>query len=200
MSATLNPSVPTVTSIRASIQAMLKAEMPADLLATSVAPLLVNVDKWADQIPAVLEGPGAVNVNLVFSIRKDLFVVPSFTQSTFGPVLAELPAPFKDFINFTYQLIEAQKPNDKDKPVPKVCLSFLSQIIMFLICTLSVDSKIRRSAKVYKSKAIVEDDDVEIVSTPVSDPITEAGNKVFPRRCLILFNNVICLVYFLFPI
>ena len=124
MSATLNPSVPTVTSIRASIQAMLKAEMPADLLATSVAPLLVNVNKWADQIPAVLEGPGAVNVNLVFSIRKDLFVVPSFTQSTFGPVLAELPAPFKDFINFTYKLIEAQKPNDKDKPVPKVCPSF----------------------------------------------------------------------------
>ena len=68
----------------------------------------------------MLEGAGIPSsVNLVFAIRKDLFAGPQFSQSVLGPVLADLPTSFQDFVSFIQKLIEAQK-TEKDKVLPKV--------------------------------------------------------------------------------
>jgi hypothetical protein len=121
MSTVLNPSYATVVAIRSSIQNTLKADLPPNLLANGIAPLLASVNQWSTQIPAMLEGPGLpVSVNLVFAIRKDLFLAPQFTQSILGIATADLPPPFQEFLNFILKLIEAQK-TEKEKVAPKVC-------------------------------------------------------------------------------
>jgi len=121
MSTALNPSLATITAIRTSIQGSLKAELPRDVLATAIAPLLTSVNQWSSQISVMLE---SVNnpacANLIFTIRKDLFPNPPFTQSVFGIPLPDLPAPFQEFSSFIHKLIEAQKA-DKEKPASKVC-------------------------------------------------------------------------------
>jgi len=121
MSTVLNPSFQTMSAIRQSIQSTLKTDIPQDVMPTIVAPLLTSVNQWAHQIPAVLDSTGsAASVNLVFAIRSDLFVAPRFTNNVFNVPLADLPAPFQEFIAFIHKLIEAQK-NDKEKAAPKVC-------------------------------------------------------------------------------
>lgn len=96
------------------------------MLANVIAPLLSSVNLWSTQIPALLDGTGSSSsLNLVFAIRKDLFVAPQFVQSIMGIPLADLPAPFQEFISFIHKLIDAQK-TDKDKVPQKVRLSFLS--------------------------------------------------------------------------
>lgn len=120
MSTVLNPSFQTMNVIRQSIQNTLKTDIPPDAMSTIIAPLLTSVNQWASQIPAVLDGDGsAACVNLVFSIRTDLFVAPRFINNVFNIPLADLPAPFQEFIAFIHKLIEAQK-NDKEKSNPKV--------------------------------------------------------------------------------
>lgn len=121
MSPTLDPTPATVAGIQLSIQGQLKSGLPTALLVDSISPLLATVNKWQDHIPLLLEGNAMEqHANIIFSIRKDLFQVPNFTQSTFGPVLNDLPASFKDFVAFTYKLIEAQKPAEADKASVKV--------------------------------------------------------------------------------
>ena len=121
----LNPSLSTAGTIRSSIQNALKLDLPPGVLANMIAPLLVPINQWSTQIPAVLEGSGtssAANAaNLVFAIRKDLFVSPSFSQSVMGQALVDLPGPFRDFMNFIHQLIEVQK-TEREKPIAKVYL------------------------------------------------------------------------------
>jgi hypothetical protein len=118
----LNPSLSTAGTIRSSIQNTLKADLPPSVLANMVAPLLVPINQWSAQIPAVIEGSGTSSAaNLVFAIRKDLFISPTFSQSVLGQALVDLPAPFRDFMNFIHQLIEAQR-TEREKPVAKVCL------------------------------------------------------------------------------
>jgi hypothetical protein len=121
MSSTLNPSYATIATIRNSIQSTLKADLPSDVLANVIAPYLITVNQWSSQIPAMLESSGPLNcANLVFAIRKDLFIAPLYTSSTLGIPLSGLPAPFQEFINFIHKLIEAQK-TERDKPIVKVC-------------------------------------------------------------------------------
>lgn len=126
MSSNLTPPHSAIVTIRSSIQSTLKNELPAVMLANVIAPLLSSVNLWSTQIPALLDGTGSSSsVNLVFAIRKDLFVAPQFVQSIMGIPLADLPAPFQEFISFIHKLIDAQK-TDKDKVPQKVRLSFLS--------------------------------------------------------------------------
>lgn len=122
MNSTLSPSHLTIVGIRTSIQTALKSDIPADLRANHIGPLLSTVNMWSTQIPAMFEGAGPLSsVNLVFSIRKDLFIGPQYAQCVLGIPIIELPSAFQDFVSFIQQLIEAQKA-DKEKAVPKVKL------------------------------------------------------------------------------
>jgi hypothetical protein len=110
MSSVLNPSFHTMSAIRQSIQNTLKTDIAPEVMPSIIAPLLVSVNQWASQIPAVLYGTGsAASVILVFAIQSDLFVPPCFSTNMFNVPLAELPAPFQEFMAFIYKLIEAQK-------------------------------------------------------------------------------------------
>ena len=116
----LVPSHQTVNTIRISIQGSLKSELPPDMQASVIAPLLSTVNQWSTQIPLLLEGTGSTSsVNLIFAIRKDLFLGPAYIETSFGLELAKLPTPFQEFASFIQKLIEAQRV-EKDKPLPKV--------------------------------------------------------------------------------
>ena len=124
----LNPSYATIATIRTSIQNTLKADLPPTILATLIAPNLTAVNQWSSQIPAVLEGSGpSSGANLVFAIRKDLFIAPPFLQSVMGIPLPDLPAPFQEFMNFIHELIDIQKV-EREKPTPRVRRSLVSLI------------------------------------------------------------------------
>jgi hypothetical protein len=107
-------------TIRNSIQTSLKTDLPPDVLAGVIAPLVTTVNQWSTQIPVLLEGTGSTaSVNIVFAIRSDLFHAPRFTQNVFGLPLNELPAPYQEFVSFIHKLIDAQKTS------VKVCLVFI---------------------------------------------------------------------------
>ena len=119
----LDPPYQTISTIRNSIQSTLKTGLPNKVLVDAIAPFISTVNLWSTQIPAVLDGNGSVTcVNLVFAIRKDIFVAPLFTQNVFGLPVSELPAVYHEFHSFIQKLIEAQK-SDKEKPPPKVRLN-----------------------------------------------------------------------------
>jgi len=119
-----------MVTIRSSIQNTLKADLPPEMLINAIAPFLTSVNQWSTQIPLIIEGTGSSSsVNLVFAIRKDLFVAPQFTQSVMGTALADLPAPFQEFISFIHKLIDAQKT---DKVPVKVVSSLSSRNNSFL--------------------------------------------------------------------
>jgi len=86
-----------------------------------IGPQLAMVNEWSDQINLVLDHPEAPSpVNLVFAIRKDLFIVPQYTQCSLTSVpTAELPPAFPAFLEMILKLIGAQK-TDKVKPIVKV--------------------------------------------------------------------------------
>jgi hypothetical protein len=114
-----------MSAFKNTIVTTLKNDLPGEVLANAVAPILSCVNKWANQIPAMLEGTGATNgANLVFAIRKELFVPPQFTNSVFGIALADLPTPFQEFATFIRELQDAQRV-DRERPVVKVRLFFL---------------------------------------------------------------------------
>lgn len=184
MSTVLNPSHATIATIRTSIQSTLKAELPPDVLANAIAPLLTTVNQWSSQIPTLLEGPGPpLSANLVFAIRKDLFIAPLFSQSVMGITLVDLPTPFQEFMTFIHKLIEAQK-TEREKPVAKVCLLFvlsaesISTSFPFII-------QPKRISRI-KSKQFVEDDEpVDSLSTSVSEPVVEGvNNSIDDSVCL----------------
>jgi hypothetical protein len=134
MSTVLVPPYSTIATIHTTIQNTLKAELPPNLVINAIAPYLTSVNQWASQIPALLEGPGpSASANLVFAIRKDLFVAPQFTQSVMGPSMADLPAPFQEFLAFIRKLIDAQKP-DKERSLPKVRNPFHHLIFLTEFC------------------------------------------------------------------
>ena len=90
--------------------------------AAVISPLLDRVNEWSGQIPIMLAGSGmSASANLIFAIRKDLFVAPQYTLSIFGSALVDLPLPFQAFVSFIHKLIEAQKV-DKEKTAPKASL------------------------------------------------------------------------------
>jgi hypothetical protein len=119
---TLDPSLATVQLLRAGISTSLQSSLPLELRAKTIVPFLASVNQWASQIPAMLNSsnnPAAAN--LVFSIRKELFLPPSFQQSIFGIPITDLPSEFQDFLSLIHRLIDAQK-SDKDKPLVRVSL------------------------------------------------------------------------------
>ena len=119
--------------IKTSISNTLQANLPPDVLVNAIAPLLVSVNEWSTQIPAMLEGNGpSASANLVFAIRKDLFGGPPFSQTTFGIATAELPQAFQDFMSFIRDLIEAQKV-DREKPVQRVSNPLTSSGLSYFI-------------------------------------------------------------------
>lgn len=122
-SSMLNPSYATIATIRSSIQNTLKTDLPSEMLINAISPFLISVNQWSTQIPSMLDGVGSpASVNLVFAIRKDLFVAPQFTQTVMGTALADLPAPFQEFNSFIHKLIDAQKT---DKVPSKVISLFV---------------------------------------------------------------------------
>ena len=131
MSGTLSPSIVNVAGICTTIQATIKSDLGPELAASTIAPLLSVVNRWASQIPVMLEGTGPSNsANLVFAIRKDLFDSPQFTQCVLGVPVAELPAAFQEFMDFIHKLIEAQKA---EKGPSRVRLLFVSRIVLLVL-------------------------------------------------------------------
>jgi len=127
----LNPPLSTVLAIKDSIASTLQnAALPVGARAAIIAPQLAMVNQWADQIPLVLDNPDApANVNLVFAIRKDLYVGPQFFQCVLGANGFELPPAFAAFLAMIAKLIGAQK-TDRDKPPLKV-LFYVSFLLSF---------------------------------------------------------------------
>ena len=123
MSSPLNPSVTVVQAVLSSIQSIVKAELPKEQAALSIAGLLTSVNLWATQIPVVLEGsPSGVYANIIFAIRKELFHAPQFVKCILGD-LNDLPPQFQEFLNFIWKLIEAQRI-ESPKVAAKVCTLF----------------------------------------------------------------------------
>lgn len=114
----LNPSFATVQTLKESILHTLQNHaLPASVRAATIAPQLAIVNQWSDQIPLVLDNSDApATVNLVFAIRKDLYLGPQFIQCVLGIPSTELPPAFPAFLSMILKLIGAQK-TDKDKPV-----------------------------------------------------------------------------------
>lgn len=121
MSSTLNPSPATMAAYKGTIVSTLKNDLPSDVLASAVAPILSCVNQWANQIPAMLEGTSpSPHANLIFAIRKELFQPPQFVNNIFGKPLSELPPPFQEFVNFIRDLQDAQKVERAGPVVVKV--------------------------------------------------------------------------------
>jgi len=124
MANSLNPSYNAVCSIKSSITNTLSTELPPEIRAGVIAPQLVQVNQWASQIPLMLESTASPSpINVIFAIRRDLFLPPFLTQSALGIPSADLPTPFHDFLAFIQKLNEAQK-SIKDKVPPKVRFYF----------------------------------------------------------------------------
>ena len=120
MANSLNPSYNAVCSIKSSITNTLSTELAPEVRAGMIAPQLAQVNQWSSQIPLLLESTVSLTpINIIFAIRKDLFLAPFFTQSSLGIASADLPTPFHDFLAFITKLNEAQK-SSKDKILPKV--------------------------------------------------------------------------------
>jgi hypothetical protein len=120
MASNFNPSFHAVSTIKTSISNALATDLPPEVRAGMIAPLLAQVNQWVNHIPAMVDQNGVpIHANLVFAIRKDLFVAPLFNQCVLGIPLLDLPPPFAEFVNFIHKIIDAQK-SDKEKPPVKV--------------------------------------------------------------------------------
>lgn len=112
------PSFAVIAAVRADIIGALKSGNPPDVIAAQIAPSLFYVNQWASQIPLLLAGSGPGScLDLVFTIRKDLFVPPAYTQLSFGTLVGDQPESFQVFTAFVRDIISAQKA---EKPVQKV--------------------------------------------------------------------------------
>lgn len=117
----LHPTIPTVQSIRDNIYSVMQNHaLPSSMRAALIGPQLGMVNEWSDQITLVLDHSEApAPVNLVFAIRKELFIAPQYTQCLLNIPATELPSAFPAFLAMILKLIGAQK-TDKEKPVVKV--------------------------------------------------------------------------------
>jgi hypothetical protein len=124
----LDPSTDAMALIRSSIQSTLRTNLPASLIANSIAPMLSQVNQWSNQIPSLFDSSGpSTGLNIVFGIRKDLFIGPPYVKTVFGLNVADLPNVFQDFLSFTTKLIDLQK-SDKEKSSSKVIHNFPRKI------------------------------------------------------------------------
>jgi hypothetical protein len=124
----LHPAISTVQSVKDNISSVIQNHgLTVSMRAALIGPQLAIVNEWSDQINLVLDHPEAPTpVNLVFAIRKDLFIAPQYTQCVLLSIPpAELPTAFSAFLAMILKLIGAQK-TDKEKPVIKVRSFILS--------------------------------------------------------------------------
>jgi hypothetical protein len=123
MSTALIPSHVDIALAQRSIQGYVSGDFTRTQIVTAVSPLLTIVNQWSTQIPQLLhENNAPESVNLIFSIRKDLFVAPNYMKSILNIPVSELPTPFQEFQAFILSLIKAQK-NDRNEPdVRPVCI------------------------------------------------------------------------------
>ena len=123
----LHPSIQNVQSIKDNISSVMQNHaLPVGMRAALIGPQLAMVNEWSDQTNLVLDHPEApAPVNLVFAIRKDLFIAPQYTQCFLSVPASELPPAFSAFLAMILKLIGAQK-TDKEKPVIKVRFFYLS--------------------------------------------------------------------------
>lgn len=106
----LIPEFATIAATRGNIITILKAGLPLDTSSSIIASSLSLVNQWATQIPLVLSSKAPSNaLELVFAIRKDLFVAPSFEETTLDIPVADLPDSFRTFLAFSRELSQAQK-------------------------------------------------------------------------------------------
>ena len=157
----------TMSAVKHAIATNLKSEMPGDLVTNAIAPLLNTVNEWSTQIPAMLEGGGSSSsANLIFAIRKELFVAPAYTQCVLGTSPNNLPASFGEFLHFIQKLIEAQK-SDKDPVATKVNLHYICFRISapYSKPSLSFQAS-KRPSRASKFKPVIDDeeDHIEITS------------------------------------
>ena len=125
----LSPSFGVMAAIRGDIISALKRNSSPEESAKSISPSLSLVNQWSTQIPLLLSVDNSSScVDLVFAIRKDLFQGLHHSQTTFGTLVAHLPEPFQLFLNFTRDIIAAQR---NEKTVQKV--RFLGFIIPFIL-------------------------------------------------------------------
>jgi len=115
----LHPAISTVQTVKDNIASVIQNHgLTPGMRASLIGPQLAIVNEWSDQINLVLDHPEApAPVNLVFAIRKDLFIAPQYTHCVL--LGTELPPSFSAFLAMILKLIGAQK-NDKEKPVVKV--------------------------------------------------------------------------------
>ena len=109
--------------------------------AATIAPQLALVNQWSDQIPLLVDSADSpAGVNLVFAIRKDLYVAPQFTQCILGIPASDLPPAFPAFLAMIFKLIGAQKT--ENKPPVKVCrlLRSSNQFLIFIFLAQTCDS------------------------------------------------------------
>jgi hypothetical protein len=121
----LNPTLATVQGLKDGILSVLQnhAMSPMDR-SQCIASMLTIVNQWSTQIPLVLDNNDApANVNLVFAIRKDLYLAPQFTTCVLEVPGTSLPPAFASFLSMILKLIGAQKPDREKLPV-KVCFYF----------------------------------------------------------------------------
>jgi hypothetical protein len=124
----LDPSVEAMGLVRTSIQTTLRTNLPASLIANAIAPMLSQVNQWSTQTAALFEGSGPpTGVNIIFGIRKDLFIGPPYLKTVFGTNVSDLPSVFQEFLSFTAKLMDLQKP-DKEKSPSKVFINFPRKI------------------------------------------------------------------------
>jgi hypothetical protein len=125
----LTPSFGVAAAIRADIIGFLRSRGSPEEMANNIAPSLSVINQWSTQIPLLLSPnspPGCMD--LIFSLRKDLFVGPLFVLSVFGTPICDLPEPFQKFSTFIREVIASQK---SDKPHQKV--RFLIFLIVHLL-------------------------------------------------------------------
>ena len=110
MSTVLIPPYQSIVVIKNSILSALEADLAGCVKAHAIAPLLNTVNQWSSQIPIMLTEVGInTSANLIFDIRKELYVQPLYSRNVFGLPPAELPPGFREFQNFIHKLIGAQK-------------------------------------------------------------------------------------------
>lgn len=140
----LSPSFSVIAAIRADIVSILKDGGTPEALAINISPSLAIVNQWSSQIPLLLSVDNSGScIDLVFAMRKDLFQGPLFSEASFGTPVADLPEPFQSFLNFTREIISAQKSEKSLQKVRFLCFNYLSDFIFIF----SLPSDLERSSQ-----------------------------------------------------
>lgn len=134
MSSAVQPAISVVSVIKDSIVSIVNTNLPADVRIKMIIPLLIQINQWSTQIPALvnLSGP-PVHMHLLFAIRKELFIAPQFTKCHLGYSDA-LPASFLDFLSLINNIIQVRHDTQKAEKTKnsKVC-PFFSCYSLFVV-------------------------------------------------------------------